>query len=454
MSDSRFAIIDPAAGISGDMLLGALIAAGAPRAWLTALPARLGCPDVSVDIRAVDRCGLQAVKVDVRLPGGAIEGPAEMHEHHAHDHHPHDHHHTHPHEHEHAHDEQGHAHSHGHVHGPHRHVGELIAMVERAELSPWVKDRAVRAFRLLGEAEGKVHGMPPESVALHEVGALDALVDIVGAIEGFEQLGIQTIYHRPVATGSGWVRAAHGTMSVPTPATALLLEGLEIAPNGPVTGEATTPTGAVLLRVLSAGAPPQRWRAASAGNWGAGGRNPDGYPNALRLVLAEPVREAGEVVLVSTDLDDLSPEYLDALREALFGAGALDVQVWATQAKKGRTGFRVEAVAPPGDADRVTEAFFRHSTTAGVRRETAERVTLPRRELRLDAPGGGSVRVKVLESPEGARAKPEYDDVMEAARRSGRPAHEVARELQARALTLVAAERAAKARADTTKKES
>jgi uncharacterized protein (DUF111 family) len=111
-------------------------------------------------------------------------------------------------------------------------------------------------------------------------------------------------------------------------------------------------------------------------------------------------------------------------------------------------------VAAPADADPVTEAFFRHSTTAGVRRETAERVTLPRRELRLDAPGGGSVRVKVLETPDGARAKPEYDDVLEAARRSGRPAHEVARELQTRALTLVAAERAAKARADTTEKES
>jgi uncharacterized protein (TIGR00299 family) protein len=465
MSDSRFAIIDPAAGVSGDMLLGALIAAGAPAGWLEQLPARLGCPDVTIEIESVDRCGLRATKVNVRLPGGVIEPPGEL-DHHAGASHQHSHDHSHDHPRhddahsdvpDHAHhghgDPHGHAHGHGHVHGPHRHVGDLIAMVERAPLSAWTKDRAVRAFRLLGEAEGRVHGVPAERVALHEVGALDALIDIVGAIEGFEQLGIREIFHRPVAVGSGWLHAAHGAMSVPAPATAILLEGLEIAPNGPVSGEATTPTGAVLLRVLSTGAPPSRWRALSAGNWGAGARNPATHANALRLILAEPVREAGEVSLVSTDVDDLSPEYLDPLREALFAAGALDVQVWATQAKKGRTGFRIEAVSAPADAERVTEAFFRHSTTAGVRRATAERVTLPRRELRLEVAGGGSVRVKVLEAPGGPRAKPEYDDVAEAARRSGRPAHEVARELQTRALTLVAAERAAGAGGDTTTKE-
>lgn len=437
MSEGRFAILDPAAGISGDMLLGALVAAGAPEAWLRGLPARLGIPEVEIAIRRVSRSGIGAIKVDVRLPGGRVEGPADTAEAHTQPEprsHPQSH--SHPHSNT-QHDDHEVAHGHGHVHGPHRHVGELVAMVERAPLSPWVRERAVRAFRLIGEAEGKVHGVAPESVALHEVGALDALVDIVGGIEGFEQLGVTRIHHRPVAIGAGWVRAAHGVLAVPTPATALLLEGLEIAPNGPVTGEATTPTGAALLRVLSSGAPPARWRGISAGSWGAGTRDPEHYPNALRLILAEPVEEAGEVVVLSTDLDDLSPEYLDPLREALAAAGALDVQVWATQMKKGRTGFRVEAVVPPDAAARVTDAFFRHSTTAGVRRVAAQRVTLPRHELTLEA-GGGMVRVKVLEGPGGLRAKPEYDDVAAAARRSGRPAHELARELQTRALDLVA----------------
>jgi uncharacterized protein (TIGR00299 family) protein len=421
MMERRFAILDPAAGISGDMVLGALIAAGAEPEWLRALPGRLGFPDVRVEIARVDRGGIQATKVDVVMTDGSRELPSPPVDH--------------------GHDRQ---HTHQHVHGPHRHVGELLEILARAPLSPWVRERAVRAITLLGEAEGRVHGVPAAKVALHEVGAVDALVDIVGSIEGFERLGLTRIHHRPVAVGSGWVRAAHGVIPVPAPATAVLLEGLEVGPDGPVIGEATTPTGAVLLRVLSSGAPPARWRAVAAGAWGAGGRNPEGYPNALRLILAEPVHEAGEVVLLSTDLDDLSPEYLDPLREALFAAGALDVQLWGTQSKKGRAGFRVEVTVSPGEADAATDALFRHSTTAGLRRQVVERVTLGRQELELDAGDGMRVRVKVLDAPGGPKVKPEYDDVAAVAQRTGRPAHEVARDLQYRALRLVRFDGAAK----------
>ena len=391
----------------------------------------------AVDVEWVDRCGIRACKVNVRLAGGEMERPSEPHSHPPSTsaaHSPH----------QQSHDLHAGAGSPQHRNGAakhgHRRVGELVGLIERAPVSSWVRDRAVQAFRFLADAEARVHGVPPEDVALHEVGALDALVDIVAAVEGFEQLGVRRIYHRPVATGGGWARAAHGAMPVPAPATAVLLEGMEIAPNGPVVGEATTPTGAALLRVLSLGSPPERWRALSAGNWGAGGRNPDTYPNALRLLIAESVPEAGEIVVLSTDLDDLSPEFLDPLRESLFSAGAVDVQIWATQMKKGRTGFRIEAFAPPGAVDPVTEAFFRNSTTGGVRRLHAERTTLPRRELRLEV-AGGSVRVKVLDGPGGPRAKPEYDDVAAAAQRSGRPIHELARDLQTRALDLVMADR-------------
>jgi uncharacterized protein (TIGR00299 family) protein len=313
----------------------------------------------------------------------------------------------------------------------------LLRTVERAPLSPWVKDRALRAFRLLAEAEGRIHGVPPDDVALHEVAAADALVDIVGAIEGFERLGIERIYTRPVALGEGWVHAAHGVLPVPAPVTALLLEGVAIRANGPVTGEATTPTGAVLLRVLAQGAPPDRWRATGSG-WGAGGRDPHDYPNALRLLLAVPVAEAGEVTVLATDLDDMSPEYLEPLREALTQAGALDVQTWPTQMKKGRVGVRIEVLAAPSDADSVASALFRHSTTAGIRRWTVERSTLARRELTIEAGSGLSVRVKVLDAPDGVRVKAEYEDVAAVARQTGRPALEVAREVQERALRLAA----------------
>ena len=421
MSDAQFAILDPVAGISGDMLLGALVGAGASGEWLLGLPARLGFDQVRVEIEQADRCGIQATKVNVILPGGIQEEPSASFAHPDHD--------------PHSHESSSHSRPHtGHSNGGHRHIGELIDLVRRARLSAWVEQRAVRAFELLGEAEGRVHGLAADRVPLHEVGAVDALVDIVGGIEGFEQLGITRIYNRPVAVGSGWVRAAHGIIPVPAPATAILLEGLELASSGPVTGEATTPTGAVLLRVLSSGPPPSRWRAVSADAWGAGGRNPSSYPNALRLITASGASEAGEVVILSTDLDDLSPEYLDPLREALVAAGALDVQVWATQMKKGRTGFRIEAIANSADADAVSSALFRHSTTAGIRRQVVERVTLARRQVEVTSADGTPVRVKILEGPDGPRVKPEYDDVAALARRTGQPVHELARDLHNRAL--------------------
>lgn len=418
--NDRFAILDPAAGMSGDMLLGALVDAGAPADWLGSLPARLGLPELRVEIGRVSRAGIAATRVELLFPDGRTEGPSRSY--------------VEPHEHQH-----GSHHHPGAHHDPsgHHHLPELLALIDRSEVSPAVKRRASQAFTLLCEEEGRIHGMPPEAVALHEVGAADAIVDIVGGIEGFESLGIDQVYSRPVTLGSGWVQTSHGVVSVPAPVTTRLLEGVEIGPNGPVAGEATTPTGAVLLRVLSAGSPPAYWRAVGTG-WGAGTRNPEHYPNALRLILAEAVREAGQVVTLSSDLDDLSPEYVDPLREALVAAGALDVQLWGTQMKKGRPGYRVEVVCDPQVADRVTEAFFLHSTTAGVRRSVAERVTLARRMLSIRVADDLVVRVKVLEAPGGPRVKAEFDDVLAAASRLGRPALDVARDIESRARALVA----------------
>lgn len=392
----RIAILDPAAGISGDMTLGALLALGVPQAWLEELPGRLGLNGVDVVVKDAVRCGVACKQVEFRIR------------------------------------EQPHG----------RHVGELVRLVERAPVSDWVKARAVRAFRLVGEAEGRVHGVPPEQVHLHEVGAVDAVLDIVGAIEGFEQLAVESIYSWPVAVGNGWIQAAHGRLPVPAPATAILLEGVELATGaGPVEGEATTPTGAALVRVLASerGAPPAQWRLVRSG-WGAGDRNPKHYPNALRIFVAEQAAEAGRVTLLATDLDDMSPEYVEPLRQALVAAGALDVQTWPVQMKKGRSGFRVEVVAPEALAEPVTAALFRNSTTAGVRRWVAERATLARRHVTVQLTPDVAVRVKVLEQPdaEGLRVKPEYDDVLAAARVLGRPPLEVARVAQRDAEALVA----------------
>src|SRR5881296_1516260 len=389
----RIAILDPAAGISGDMTLGALLALDVPATWLEELPKRLGFDHVTVTIRDVSRGGVACRQIAFAIP------------------------------------EQPHG----------RQVGELVRLVQSAPVSDWVKQRAVRAFQLIGEAEGRVHRVAPEQVHLHEVGAVDAVLDIVGAIEGFEQLGVEAVFHWPVAVGSGWVEAEHGKLPVPAPATAILLEGVEVASGGPVEGEATTPTGAALVRVLSAGPPPTRWRMVGAG-WGAGQRDPKHYPNALRILVAEPATEAGSVTLLACDLDDLSPEYVEPLRQALVAAGALDVETWPVQMKKGRTGFRLEALAAPELADAVAAALFRHSTTAGVRRWSAERVTLARRQVTVHLAPQVDVRVKVLEPPEGGavRLKPEYDDVLAAAEALGLPPIEVARAAQRDAELLVA----------------
>jgi len=424
MTTSRFAILDPAAGISGDMLLVALLDAGASGEWLRSLPARLGLDGVRLEIDRVQRAGVAATRVQVTLHDGRREasaGPYVA---------PHDHTHLDQHS-------QDHAGLSGHDASGHHHLPELLAIIERGALSSRVKSLASRAFRLLCEEEGRVHGVPAEAVALHEVGAADAVIDIVGGIEGFEVLGVDRVFTRPVALGTGWVHAAHGVISVPAPVTSLLLQGIEIGPNGPVVGEATTPTGAVLLRVLAAGPQPSHWRPVATG-WGAGGRNPEHYPNALRLILAEPAAEAGQVVTLSSDLDDLSPEYVEPLREALVAAGAIDVVLWATQMKKGRPGFRIEVMCDSGMAERVTEAFFLHSTTAGVRRTLSERITLPRRLISVPAADGVPVQVKVLETPGGPRVKAEFEDVRMAAARLGRPAIELAREIESQARALVA----------------
>jgi hypothetical protein len=314
-------------------------------------------------------------------------------------------------------------------------VAGLIRLVEAADIAPSVRDRAVRAFELLGEVEGRVHGVPPMKVHLHEVGAVDAVLDVVGGIEGFEQLGVEAIYSLPVALGSGWVEAAHGALPVPAPATLDLLEGLEVSSGGPVRGEATTPTGAVLLRVLSQGAPPVRWRVRATA-WGAGTRDESAYPNALRLIVAEAAAEAGLVEMLATDIDDLAPEYLEPLREAVFAAGALDCQIWPTQGKKGRVSFRIEALADPAASGRVIDALFRDGRTGGVRRTAMWRSTLDRRIVEVELAGRHRVGIKVWEGPGGRRMKAEYDDVHSAAKALGMTAGDVAREAERLAATV------------------
>lgn len=378
------AILDPFSGISGDMTLGALLAVGLDPDWLRALPQRLGLPDVEVRIRTVMRGGLACQKVDFDIPPQP--------------------------------------------HG--RHIREIRRMVEAADVPPSVAERADRAFTAIAECEAEIHGTTVDRVHLHEVGAVDAILDVVGAIWGFELIGAQQIFCGTMSVGDGFVEAAHGVLPVPAPATLKLLEGLRIRGGPEGAGELVTPTGAALVRVLSEGPPPAEYVPRRSG-FGAGTKDPADRANALRLVLAELPPPAGgdreELVLLACDVDDMTGEELAALDGSLREAGALDVTLTATVMKKGRPGHRVEVLSLPGDAAVLEAHLLTHGASIGVRRTAVSRRALPRREeqvMVLDHP----VRLKVVTLPDGSsRAKPEMDDVRHVATVTGSTVREVAR---------------------------
>ena len=382
------AILDPFSGISGDMTLGALIDVGLDPAWLSALPATLGLDGVQVRIQDVLRGELACKKVDFDIPPQP--------------------------------------------HG--RHIDDIRRLVAAAGVPERVRARANAAFTAIAVAEGAIHGMPAERVHLHEVGAVDAILDVVGAVWGFELLGLERVYCGTVALGDGSVRAAHGLLPVPAPATLKLLEGLRVRPGPEGSGELVTPTGAALVKVLASGPPPAEFVPLRSG-FGAGTKDFRGRANALRLIVAEASgfthgdratsAERERLVVLAADLDDMTGEYLAAAAETLRGAGALDVVLLPTTMKKGRPGLRVEVLARPQDADRLEEHLLTQTTTIGVRRSTVERRALPR-QVRVVDVLGHPVAVKLVTLPGGAlRAKPEYEDVRRVAEATGRPAADI-----------------------------
>jgi hypothetical protein len=282
------------------------------------------------------------------------------------------------------------------------------------------------AFTQLTDVEASIHGTTREKVHLHEVGAVDAILDVVGAVWGLEKLGVDAVYNTPVTLGDGFVDAAHGRMAVPAPATIRLLEGIAVRPGPEGTGELTTPTGAVLVRVLSRGLPPATYTPLATG-YGAGTRDPAGRANALRIILAEAEDAVSAEMLaqLAADIDDLGGEFVAGAADALRAAGALDVTLVQTLMKKGRPGVRVEVLCTLSDADRLETLLLSESSSIGVRRTLVSRRALPRREITVTVEGQ-VIRLKVVTLPDGStRAKPEWDDVQAAARALGRPAPEV-----------------------------
>lgn len=383
----RIAILDPFSGIAGDMFLGALLDAGLEESFVTELPATLGLEGVTAQVTKVSRGQIACRKVDFTIPPQP--------------------------------------------HG--RHLKHIRAIVDATPAPDAVKEKAMQAFTLITECEAAIHGTTVERVHLHEVGSVDAILDIVGSIWGLQRLGVERVYCGTIPLGDGFVDTQHGRMAVPTAATLRLLEGLPVRPGPEGSGELVTPTGAALVRVLSAGPPPAEFRPQASG-FGAGTKDFADRANALRLILADAEAESaaadvGQVerlVLLAADMDDATGEHLAALADALRVWGARDVTLLSTLMKKGRPGTRIEVLCDPADAARFERTLLIESTTIGVRRTEVTRRALPREQRTVEV-FGQPVRLKVVTMPEGGvRAKPEFEDVRRAAEATGNSLGEVA----------------------------
>ncbi|MEO1231299.1 MAG: LarC family nickel insertion protein [Myxococcota bacterium] len=456
--EPRVLYLDLVGGVAGDMLLAALIDLGASLDAVRAALVAVGLDDVEIVEREVHPCGLRARQLDV-LVGGALadsttvegtpsvrttdeswrqsrphdpssgmgepphpQAPGDGHD----PAHGHDHTHAHgpAHGHHHAHDHDlahGHHHAHGRGHRPWRVIRERL---EAAPLDPRVRSLAQDAFRRLASAEASAHGLDMEEVEFHEVGSDDAIADILGIAVAFVELGFERVVASPFPLGRGLSRGSHGPLPIPGPATLHLLEGAPTVETS-LLSETVTPTGAALVRTLADGFGPIPSLRLERVGVGAGHKSWPDRPNVVRALagraeaaLPEPDVDA---VVVETNLDDMSPEHLGPLYDALFAAGALDV--WATPAvfKKGRGGWTVSALVPGAEEGSVSRALFRHSPTLGVRIRPVARRRLERSIETVETPFG-KIRLKRSVRPDAPDYfKPEHDDVRAAAERAGVP---------------------------------
>jgi len=388
---TRIAYLDCFSGISGDMLLGALIDAGVDAVALSAELAKLNVPGWSLRAERVQRGGIDATKAHVELAAAQQQ---------------------------------------------HRLLADILAIIDGSSLPAGDCERAGRIFRTLAQAEGRVHGVAPEEIGFHEVGALDAIVDVVGAVVALRLLGVDELYCSALPAGSGTARSAHGAIPVPAPAT-LELMAMVNAPMARAAAdrpmEMVTPTGAAIVTTLATFERPAMRVAAVA--HGAGGRNPEGWPNVLRLWLGDAVAPARPaMLLVQTNIDDMNPEIYGYVQEKLFAAGAADVWFQPIQMKKNRPGIMLSVLCAAECEDAIAGVLLRETSTLGVRVSTVSRHEAPRETLEFESSlGPAAVKVKRLPG-EPPRAAPEYEHCRRIAEARGLPLSEVYRVVEREAL--------------------
>ncbi len=348
----RIAYFDCYSGISGDMTLGAFIDAGLEKELLLSLPQKLNLPQVRLEIKKVVKEGLSATKVDVIIPQEK----------------------------------------------EHRHLKQIETIIEQGDIPSKAKELAIKIFNRLAEAEAKVHNVAKEEIHFHEVGALDAIVDITGAALAFTEMGIEKVYSGTISVGGGQVKMAHGLYPVPAPATAYLLEDMDIR-FGPVKKELVTPTGAAILSVLREKEEVPSYRIKQIG-YGSGTANHLGIPNVLRLVIGETeaAYKTDKVISLECNIDDMNPQIFPYLIEKVLSAGALEAYVTPVVMKKGRAGYLFTALVYADKENEISDIIFRETTTIGIRRSKMERYKLERNLLQVDTKFGKVAVKEVLKS--------------------------------------------------------
>jgi uncharacterized protein (TIGR00299 family) protein len=405
-------------GASGDMVLGALIDAGVPLAEARTALGGLAIDPEAVWTERVLRAGVSATRFCVRGEDAPVEPPR-----------PKDHSHPHQRSHEPADDGgTGDAHRSALAGGgdEHRSLVEIFRLIDRSGLSQSARSRAKELFTRLGEAEAAIHNLALDEVHLHEVGALDSVIDIVGAVFALERLGADRFVSSPLNLGSGTVTSAHGHYPVPAPATLRLLKGAPVYA-GPQQRELVTPTGALLISsyASSYGAlPPMRLQRVG---YGAGSRDLPERPNVLRVVIGDEDDTGGDdlVVVTEAEIDDMNPQIFGVVMDALLSAGALDVFYTPIQMKKNRPGTLLTVISRPADRERLTAHIFRETTTIGVRYRQTNRECLDRRGVSVETPYGAVTMKVASRHGEILNAAPEFDECLRLARESGVPLKDV-----------------------------
>lgn len=380
----RVLYLDCAGGAAGDMMLCALTEAAGCASLIEGLPGKLGFPDVKIEWPEGRSGGFAARRLTVGFDPGA---------------HPH-----------------------------HRNLADVEAIIDAAELSPAVAFMAKTVFGTLAEAEAEVHGAPVETVHFHEVGAVDAIVDVVGACLALDQLGVNDIVCSSLPMGSGTVECAHGTMPLPAPAVAAMLPGVPVHPAG-VEGETVTPTGAALVTSFASAFGPMPAMMVEAVGIGAGTAERPGLPNVLRAFVGELVgsSDVGETdhVVVECNLDDLDPRVLPVVIDRLLESGALDAAITPIVMKKGRPGHLLTALSPASALHSVVEVLLRETTSLGCRSYPVTKHHLGRRMETVETPWGPVAVKLALAGDTILRRIPEFEDCAELARATGVPVRDI-----------------------------